>query len=663
MEDIGTKDDTSTITTLSITDEILVKVWVPMEYTGQLYRVRKFSGGKSTADIVTILNSNLAAIYQSPKNKLFLNNADKPIPLNLALRQLNLTPSDILYLRREPEYELVAPSHSGKGSLVLDKDVKVGDMLLKIEQWLDLVDDSPLSTSANSNSKQYSTTIEDHNLMIGGVVERDGGEQNIISSYKLLKKLCLPTIRATGKMSRGYYLRLYDQKLISNYGIKIKDTLIFKKKTFNRGLCVDDADGGIEINVVYSPLSMLPTYPELDPETGEKMLGKENKDSRTAHSDQSSTTGGAKELLIKVEKLQTDGLINGSLNCPPPTVLLDGLDMPATGGSKTERRKIKSRRTPSNVGLPFNLVHKTHVDFELKWTGANLEDAFEFKEKLGQGGYGAVFKALHRESGTVLAIKVLSITPARIVDIEKEIDLLKKCRCPNVLSYYGSIGKLAELWILMDYCAVGSVKDMMKTCCDTLDEEQIAAVAADVLSGLGYLHSKGIVHLDVKAANILLTEDGQVKMADFGVSQQLQTPYGQSSVLIGSPLYMAPELILKAPFNYKADIWSLGITLIELAEGRPPGRGLKSMNQLVEIPNMPPPKLSNPKDWSPMFNEFIAKCLVKEPEQRSSVGELLSHPFIQNAKTTEVLNNLMKQCMQIREAQNQAGQDIDLSQT
>jgi len=282
-----------------------------------------------------------------------------------------------------------------------------------------------------------------------------------------------------------------------------------------------------------------------------------------------------------------------------------------------------------------------------------VEEAFEFKEKLGQGGYGAVFKVVHKESQFPLAVKVLSVTPTRIKDIEKEIDLLKKCRCPNVLSYYGSISsKLTELWILMDYCAVGSIKDMMKTCCDTLDEDQIAVVTLGVLNGLGYLHSKGIVHLDVKAANILLTEDKQIKIADFGVSQQLQTPYGHSNILIGSPLYMAPELILKAPYNFKADIWSLGITLIELAEGRPPNRGLKSMNQLIEIPNMPPPKLSNPKDWSPCFNDFLSKCLIKDPEQRPLVIDLLNHDFIKNAKTTEVLSDIMRTCSNIKESQS-----------
>eukprot|EP01132_Coremiostelium_polycephalum_P002651 gene2651-3291_t len=556
-------------------DEILVRVWLPMEYTGSLYKVRKFSGGKTALEILTSLNSQLAPFYQSPKNKLFLNNEDKPIPHNLTLKELNLSRNDTLYLRREPEYEIMIPLFPNKGSLVLDKDIKVGEILNKIETWIgkDFNIDIYSSGGSGSNQQQqmnsdkpFYTTMEDHNLM-NGIVDREGDNQ-FSSNYKLLKKLCLPTVRPNGRISRGYYLRLYDQKQISNYGIKIKDTLIFKKKAINRGLCVDDAEGGLEITVVYSPLSMLPTHSELDIDSINK-----DKDSPISPDKENGTVSTGN--LIKLEK----------------TLSIDDI----TSGTSSLKKKGKNRRTPSNVGLPFNIVHKTHVDFEYKWTGANVEESFEFKEKLGQGGYGAVFKVQHRETGFVLAVKVLSITPTRIKDIEKEIDLLKKCRCPNVLSYYGSIAKMAELWILMDYCAVDCICYF---------------------------------------------------------SQQLQTPYGQTNVLIGSPLYMAPELILKAPYNAKADVWSLGITLIELAEGRPPSRGLKSMAQLVEIPNMPPPKLSNPKDWSASFNDFISKCLIKDPEQRASVSELLSHPFVQNAKSIEVLNNMMKQCITIKDAQN-----------
>ncbi|KYR01844.1 putative protein serine/threonine kinase [Tieghemostelium lacteum] len=645
--------------------EILVKIWLPMEYTGTLYKVRKFSGGKSTMEILNILNSQLAPFYQSPKNKLFLNNEDKPIPPHVTLKKLNLSKTDVIYIRREPEYEISAPGYPNKGTLVLDKDIKVVEILQKIELWLfDKVDDGrPHANSSGSNGVQadYTTDIIDE-------VHKEHDDNGFVSNYNLLKKLSLPNSRKSSKLNRGYYLRLFDQKQLNNYGIKIKDTLIFKKKVLNRGLGVDDAEGGIELLVVYSPLSMYPTPSELNinhdseeqqqssntstpPISPNLKSGMENLNLQNVGGNEKSpnsmtSVGGGFNNIIATSmiKIEKPLLINDPNEDSSDTGN-------GTAGSISVKKDKGKKKTLSGVGLPFNVQHKTHVDYEYKWTGANVEESFEFKEKLGQGGYGAVFRVSHKETGFNLAVKVLSVTPTRLKDIEKEMDLLKKCRCPNVLSYYGSISKLTELWILMDYCAVGSIKDMMKTCCDTLDEDQISAVTLNVLGGLGYLHSKGIVHLDVKAANILLTEDKQIKMADFGVSQQLQTPYGHSNVLIGSPLYMAPELILKAPFSAKADVWSLGITLIELAEGRPPGRGLKNMNQLLEIPNMAPPKLSNPKDWSPSFNDFLSKCLTKDPEQRPSVSELLSHPFMQSAKTTECLNAMMKQCLSIKEAQ------------
>lgn len=331
--------------------------------------------------------------------------------------------------------------------------------------------------------------------------------------------------------------------------------------------------------------------------------------------------------------------------------------------SSPAKQEKKHRRVPSLlrktsevnlanlVGTPYNVVHKSHVNFDYQWSG-DAAEAFEYKEKIGQGGYGAVFKAIHKETGFTLAIKALTNVSGERgrADLQKEIDILKKCRCGNVLSYYGSIAVKNEIWILMDLCSVGSIKDLMKTCVETLDEVQIAMVAREVLRGLAYLHEIGIVHMDVKAANILLTEDGGVKLADFGVSQQLQAATSQSDVLIGSPLWMAPEIIMKNPYDHRADMWSLGITLIELAEGRAPPRGLKKIEDLIATVNLPPPSLSNPRSWSPMFIDFINKCLKKDPAERPGAISLLSHPFVEKAQGPEVMMGLIKDCVRIKQA-------------
>jgi len=224
-----------------------------------------------------------------------------------------------------------------------------------------------------------------------------------------------------------------------------------------------------------------------------------------------------------------------------------------------------------------------------------------------------------------------------------------------VLSYYGSITVKNELWIMMDVC-VGSLKDMMKICVETLDEAQISLVSQGVLKGLSYLHQNQIVHMDIKAANILLTEDGLVKLADFGVSQQLRASTTQSDLLIGSPLYIAPEIILKSPYDIKADTWSFGITLIELAEGRVPNRGMKNIEDINSVPHLPPPTLANARLWTSTFLEFIAKCLNKAPAERPSATDLLSHPFIENAKGPEVMLGLIKDSMRIKEVRRQKEQ-------
>lgn len=303
------------------------------------------------------------------------------------------------------------------------------------------------------------------------------------------------------------------------------------------------------------------------------------------------------------------------------------------------------------VGKPLNVVHNTHVDLNYAWTGSqDPKEIFVFKEQLGRGAFATVYKAIHRESGFELAIKVVPIKNEMKTALQREIEVLRKCKCPNVLSYYGSVTNEDSVWILMDYCAVGSVKDLMKCTLETLDEPQISQITKEVLTGLCYLHSINILHLDVKTGNILLTAEGKVKLADFGVSEQIQR--GSRMItpadFIGSPLFMAPEVIKKTEFNHKADIWSVGITLIEMAEGRPPYHDIKSMKEIIELPARPPPTLQQPRIWSHTFNDFLSKCLVKNPTDRPDTGVLLHHPFVQETEGYEVLAILIRDTLKVR---------------
>lgn len=298
------------------------------------------------------------------------------------------------------------------------------------------------------------------------------------------------------------------------------------------------------------------------------------------------------------------------------------------------------------------VTHDVNVNWDFKWAGDDPEDMFELGDMLGQGAWGKVHKAKHKKSGFVLAIKIIINTTKQMQEsIQKEVEILKRCRSPWVVSYYGTCIKGTEVWILMDYCGLGSIKDMMKTTMETLNERQVAYIMRETLRGLTYLHAMKILHLDVKAANILATEKGEVKLTDFGVSEQIQSNIKEAKDYVGSPLFMAPEVIMKSGYNSKADIWSLGITAIEMIDGKPPYTDIRSMDDLIKIVERPSATVAKPHLYSAEFNDFIAKCLVKSAEARPAAHELLDHPFVKRAaEKGEVLHDLIQECMSLRKA-------------
>ncbi|EGC39722.1 hypothetical protein DICPUDRAFT_93521 [Dictyostelium purpureum] len=266
------------------------------------------------------------------------------------------------------------------------------------------------------------------------------------------------------------------------------------------------------------------------------------------------------------------------------------------------------------------------------------EKYFTIIEKLGEGSYGSVYKAINAGTGIVVAIKRVSVDND-LEDMEKEINFMKQCKSPYIVTYHASFRKENEVWIVMEYCGAGSVCDAMKITNKTLSEDQIAVVSRDVLQGLAYLHSVRKIHRDIKAGNILMNHKGESKLADFGVSGQLSDTMAKRQTVIGTPFWMAPEVIQEVGYDYKADIWSYGITCIEMAESKPPLFNVHPMRVIFMIPNpsRPPPKLTEPEKWSPEFNDFLAKCLTRKPEQRPSAEELLKHPFITRAKSHSLL--------------------------
>lgn len=278
------------------------------------------------------------------------------------------------------------------------------------------------------------------------------------------------------------------------------------------------------------------------------------------------------------------------------------------------------------------------------------EKVFDIMYKLGEGSYGSVYKALHKESSSIVAIKLVPVE-SDLHEIIKEISIMQQCDSPYVVRYYGSYFKQYDLWICMEYCGAGSVSDIMRLRKKTLTEDEIATILSDTLQGLVYLHLRRKIHRDIKAANILLNTEGYAKLADFGVAGQLTDTMAKRNTVIGTPFWMAPEVIEEIGYDCVADIWSLGITALEMAEGKPPYGEIHPMRAIFMIPQKPPPSFREPDRWSTEFIDFVSKCLVKNPDERATATELLEHEFIRNANHRSILKTMLEETCAIREQQ------------
>ncbi|CAI2385690.1 unnamed protein product [Moneuplotes crassus] len=310
------------------------------------------------------------------------------------------------------------------------------------------------------------------------------------------------------------------------------------------------------------------------------------------------------------------------------------------------------QQPPSN-GMHQNTKMEPIQSSKPSITEEDPDEVFEILECIGRGSYGEVYKAINKKTGITYAVKKCLVS-ADYESLKKEIRILRECKSRYIVGYHDSYIKGEELWLVIEYCNAGSVNDLIKFADHNLTETEIATIIKDVLKGLDYMHKRKMIHRDIKAGNILLNREGLVKIADFGVCTQIMNTYDNSKTMTGTPCWMSPEVLMHSEYNKKTDIWSLGITIIEMAEGDPPYSNLRMQMVMNKIRNDPPRGLTDPHKWSTEMNDFVSKCLTIDPKERPEAFELLNHPFIEkNAAGSSLLSELIDSLIDQIEAERQ----------
>ena len=289
---------------------------------------------------------------------------------------------------------------------------------------------------------------------------------------------------------------------------------------------------------------------------------------------------------------------------------------------------------------------------------SNPEDLFTLSNLIGNGGFGKVFKAIHNTSKEVYAIKIIDYTKGNNNDksnisfnyksIQQETSLMRLVnKSDYILKYYGSYfsRETNTIWLILEYCAAGSAVDLMLSMGRTLSEVEVSTIMEMVLKGLIYIHKLNLIHRDIKGANIMLSEDGYAKLGDFGIGIQMTDDEYRTSKK-GSPHWMSPQVILNKNYDTKTDIWSLGITCLELVEGEPPFADLNPDEVMEKIANNPPKAedIIDPKEHTDEFIDFVNLCLEINPKKRPTADVLIKHPFIVKlSKKKEYLKQLINE--------------------
>ena len=256
----------------------------------------------------------------------------------------------------------------------------------------------------------------------------------------------------------------------------------------------------------------------------------------------------------------------------------------------------------------------------------------DISKKIGEGAAGSVFLATNSRTGQQVAVKKMTLNGESLKLLITEINIMKTSHHPNIVDYYDSYIVEDQLWVCMEFMGGGCLTEILEQFdVVKLTEPQIAHCCSQTLKALVYIHSLHRIHRDIKSDNILLNDAGEVKIADFGYAAQLTEKQQKRTTVVGTPYWMAPELIRGHDYGVKVDIWSLGIMCMEMAEGEPPYMEFPPLRALFLITTKGIPDLKDPAKWSPEFRDFVKSCLVKDVEDRPDASALLKHPFLLKA--------------------------------